>query len=69
VAIFPLTLSLVSPASPLPQALTDQDFLGSILSSLPGVDPNDAQIQELLRNYNPTGTPEEKKDGKDKEKK
>lgn len=52
-----------------PQALTDQDFLGSILSTLPGVDPNDAQIQELLRNYNPTGTSEESKDSKDKEKK
>ncbi|MAS42879.1 MAG: hypothetical protein CML43_06975 [Rhodobacteraceae bacterium] len=48
-------------------AITDQEFFGNILSSLPGVDPNDAQIQELLRNYNPTaGSADGDKDKKDK---
>lgn len=61
----------VAPISPpflvQQQAITDQEFFGNILSSLPGVDPNDAQIQELLRNYNPTaGSADGDKDKKDK---
>jgi len=40
----------------------DPQFLNQIIGSLPGVDPNDPQIQEALKNMNKDG---EKKDAKE----
>lgn len=55
------------PAStPATSASSDQDFLNSVLSSLPGVDPNDARIQDVLRSLQGGG---EKKDEKKDDKK
>ena len=49
-------------------ALADPDFLNSVLAGLPGVDPNDAAVREVMAGL---GGAQEgvKKDGKDKEKK
>ena len=44
-------------------ALQNPELLGSILSSLPGVDPNDPRIKSVLE-----GLAGEKKDDKDKDK-
>lgn len=43
---------------------SDQDFLNSVLSSLPGVDPNDARIQDVLRSLGGGEKKDEKKDDK-----
>jgi len=56
-------------ATPAPAAdatsLQDQDFLNSVLQSLPGVDPNDERIRRVLSSMGG----EKKEEGKDKEKK
>ncbi|GAQ89627.1 26S proteasome non-ATPase regulatory subunit [Klebsormidium nitens] len=50
------------------EALADADFINSVLAGLPGVDPNDAAVREVLAGL---GGAQEgaKKDEKDKEKK
>lgn len=54
-----------------PQALNDPAFLGSLLSQLPGVDPNDPEIQTMLSSFaaNQQQAKDKPKDDKDKEKK
>lgn len=53
---------------PAAETLADADFLNSVLAGLPGVDPNDAAVREVLAGL---GGAQEgaKKDEKDKEKK
>lgn len=43
-------------------ALTDPNFLSSVLGTLPGVDPEDAQIKEVLASL---ASPDKKGEGKD----
>jgi 26S proteasome regulatory subunit N10 len=50
-----------TPAPDVNEALGDQDFLNSVLSSLPGVDPNDERIRSVLQSLKDKS--EEKKDG------
>jgi len=43
----------------------DPEFIASVLETLPGVDPNDPNVRQLLANY----TSEEQKDQEAKDKK
>ncbi|XP_015581885.1 26S proteasome non-ATPase regulatory subunit 4 homolog isoform X3 [Ricinus communis] len=42
--------------------LADQSFVSSILASLPGVDPNDPSVKDLLASMQSQSEPQEKKD-------
>lgn len=42
--------------------LADQSFMSSILASLPGVDPNDPSVRDLLASMQSSTEPEQKKD-------
>lgn len=42
--------------------LADQSFMSSILASLPGVDPNDPSVRDLLASMQGSTEPEQKKD-------
>jgi len=54
-----------APAStPATSQASDQDFLNSVLQSLPGVDMNDARIQNALGSLKPSEKKDEKKDEK-----
>jgi len=53
--------------SDITAALQNPELLGSILSSLPGVDPNDPRIKSALGDIS-GGKKEEEKDKKDKDK-
>lgn len=50
------------------EALGDADFLNSVLAGLPGVDPNDAAVREVLAGIGSTQDGA-KKDEKEKDKK
>jgi len=50
-------------AAPAPSS-SDQDFLNSVLSSLPGVDPNDERIRNVLQSLQTGEKKDEKKDEK-----
>jgi len=49
------------------QQFQDPQFVNQLLGSLPGVDPNDPQIQEALKNAQKDDKDEDKKDGDKKE--
>ncbi|KAL8472453.1 hypothetical protein ACS0TY_029610 [Phlomoides rotata] len=53
------------------KVLADQSFVSNILSSLPGVDPNDPHVKDLLASMqnNPEAKEEDKEDPKEEEKK
>ncbi|KAG5534556.1 hypothetical protein RHGRI_022617 [Rhododendron griersonianum] len=48
------------------QLLADQSFVSSILASLPGVDPNDPSVKDLLASMQSQSESEQKKDDEDK---
>lgn len=45
--------------------VTDPEFIASVLETLPGVDPNDPNVRQLLANF----SSEQDEKSKDKEKK
>ncbi|TYI88226.1 hypothetical protein E1A91_D04G193400v1 [Gossypium mustelinum] len=51
-----------SAQSDVSKVLGDQSFMSSILSSLPGVDPNDPKVKDLLASLPSQSEPQEKKD-------
>ncbi|KAK8505851.1 hypothetical protein V6N13_080661 [Hibiscus sabdariffa] len=51
-----------SAPSDVSKVLGDQSFMSSILSSLPGVDPNDPNVKDLLASLLGQSEPQEKKD-------
>lgn len=56
---------MLVPDTPL-QALSDPEYMKSVLSSLPGVDPNDPSIKNAVEEIK--GKDEEKKQDKEEEK-
>jgi len=44
----------------------DRSFVTSILNSLPGVDPNDPSVKDLLASLHGQGEQEKKEEDKDK---
>nr|AFK33488.1 unknown [Lotus japonicus] len=60
-----------SQSSDTSKLLADQSFVSSILASLPGVDPNDPSVKDLLASMQDQSEPEKKNDDKpsDEEKK
>ncbi|XP_057449263.1 26S proteasome non-ATPase regulatory subunit 4 homolog [Lotus japonicus] len=60
-----------SQSSDMSKLLADQSFVSSILASLPGVDPNDPSVKDLLASMQNQSEPEKKNDDKpsDEEKK
>ncbi|KAG7969961.1 hypothetical protein I3843_07G058700 [Carya illinoinensis] len=62
----------VSSQSDMSKLLADQSFVSSILSSLPGVDPNDQSVKDLLASMQSQSEPQQKdeeKEPKEEEKK
>lgn len=56
--------------SDLEEVMNDPEFIASVLQTLPGVDPNDPNVRQILANIS-KDKPEEKdgdKDKKDKKK-
>ncbi|PPR98451.1 hypothetical protein GOBAR_AA22226 [Gossypium barbadense] len=51
-----------SAQSDVSKVLGDQSFMSSILSSLPGVDPNDPKVKDLLASLPSQSEPQEKKE-------
>jgi len=58
--------SASSTSAAAPSASSDQDFLNTVLSSLPGVDSNDPRIQSVLQSLQKQ--PEKKDESKEKDK-
>lgn len=56
----------MSGQSDMTKVFEDRSFVTSILNSLPGVDPNDPSVKDLLASLNGQGEQEEKKDNSDK---
>ncbi|XBI70443.1 hypothetical protein VPH35_064930 [Triticum aestivum] len=52
--------------SDMSKVFEDRSFVTSILNSLPGVDPNDPSVKDLLASLHGQGEQEEKKDKEDK---
>ncbi|KAF7054689.1 hypothetical protein CFC21_062328 [Triticum aestivum] len=52
--------------SDMSKVFEDRSFVTSILNSLPGVDPNDPSVKDLLASLHGQGEQEEKKDTEDK---
>lgn len=50
--------------SDMNKLLTDQSFVSSILASLPGVDPNDPSVKDLLASMQSQSEPQQKKEDK-----
>lgn len=48
----------------LAEVMKDPEFIASVLETLPGVDPNDPNVRQLLANIS-----KEKNEGKDKDEK
>ncbi|KAK1586883.1 hypothetical protein Q3G72_007170 [Acer saccharum] len=48
--------------SDMSKLLTDQSFVSSILASLPGVDPNDPSVKDMLASMQNQSEPQQKKD-------
>ncbi|KAI3886275.1 hypothetical protein MKX03_007995 [Papaver bracteatum] len=49
------------------KVLGDQSFMSSILASLPGVDPNDPSVKDLLASLQGQGEPQKKDEDQSKE--
>ncbi|KAF7049769.1 hypothetical protein CFC21_058254 [Triticum aestivum] len=56
----------VAGQSDMSKVFEDRSFVTSILNSLPGVDPNDPSVKDLLASLHGQGEQEEKKDKEDK---
>lgn len=54
-------------SSEMKRVLGDQNFVSSILSSLPGVDPNDPSVRDVLASLQSEGEEHKKAENKDKE--
>lgn len=52
----------------LAEVMNDAEFIASVLESLPGVDPNDPNVKQLLADYSKDKADDKGKE-KDKEKK
>ncbi|KAG6761662.1 hypothetical protein POTOM_034891 [Populus tomentosa] len=51
-----------SSQSDMSKALEDQSFVSSVLASLPGVDPNDPSVKEVLASFQGQSESGQKKD-------